>query len=131
MGCEKTAMLTLYRRHSEKCPVQKLKLTSAAKRKYMDCDCPLWIYGNTETTVVPVNSDQLDKLGVVAHQSFVFWTRSNGRFGLRGRLVSDPCRPPVGDPRLAPSDRRPPALRKMPQADRRGPLFRFVRENCG
>ena len=62
-------------------------------------------------TVVPVNSDQLDKLGVVAHQSFVFWTRSNGRFGLGGRLVSDPCRPPVGDPRLAPSDRHPPALR--------------------
>ena len=50
MGCEKTAMLTLYRRHSEKCPVHKLKLTLAAKRKYMDCECPLWIYGNTETT---------------------------------------------------------------------------------
>jgi hypothetical protein len=53
MGCEKTAMLTLYRRHSEKCPVHKLKLAPAAKRKYMDCECPLWIYGNTETTHVP------------------------------------------------------------------------------
>jgi len=42
MSCGKTAMLTLYRRHSEKCPVHRLKLTPAAKRKYMDCECPLW-----------------------------------------------------------------------------------------
>src|SRR6201993_4210891 len=55
-GLRETAMLTLYRRHSEKCSVHKLKLTLAAKRKYMDCDCPLWIYGNTETTHVPRQS---------------------------------------------------------------------------
>ena len=53
---EKTAMLPLYRRHSEKCPVHKLKLTPAAERKYMDCECPRWIYGNTETTHVPVKA---------------------------------------------------------------------------
>ncbi len=56
MGYEEAALLTLYRRHSERCPVHKLKLTPAAKRKYMDCDCPLWIYGNTETTHVPRQS---------------------------------------------------------------------------
>jgi hypothetical protein len=50
MGYEDTGLLTLYRRHSERCSVHKLKLTPAAKRKYMDCECPLWIYGNTETT---------------------------------------------------------------------------------
>jgi hypothetical protein len=56
MGYEETVVLTLYRRHSEKCAVHTLKLTPAAKRKYMACDCPLWIYGNTETTHVPRQS---------------------------------------------------------------------------
>jgi len=56
MGYEETAMLTLYRRHAERCPVRELKLSPRAKRKYMDCDCPLWVYGNTETTHVPRQS---------------------------------------------------------------------------
>jgi hypothetical protein len=70
-----------------------------------------------------VNPDQIGKLGVVAQQSSAFRTRSNRPFRLPQRLVSDSCRPSIGDPRLAPSDPRPPALRKTPQADRRGPLF--------
>ena len=36
-GYEETAVLTLYRRHSEKCAVHSLRLTPAAKRKYMAC----------------------------------------------------------------------------------------------
>ena len=36
--------------------LRTLKLTPAAKRKYMECECPLWIYGNTETTHVPRQS---------------------------------------------------------------------------
>ena len=64
-----------------------------------------------------VNSDQIGKLGVVAQQSSAFRTRrSNRPFRLPQRLVSDSCRPSIGDPRLAPSDRRPPALRETPQA---------------
>jgi hypothetical protein len=62
------------------------------------------------TTVVPVNSDQIDTLGVGAHQLFSFRTCSNGRLRLPGRLVADPCHPSVRDPRVASSDRRPPAL---------------------
>ena len=68
MGYEETAMLTLYRRHSDRCPVHKLKLTPAAKRKYMDCDCPLWIYGNTETTHVPRQSTGTNIIAVAEAQ---------------------------------------------------------------
>jgi len=68
MGYEETALLTLYRRHSERCPVHKLKLTPAAKRKYMDCDCPLWIYGNTETTHVPRQSTGTNIIAVAEAQ---------------------------------------------------------------
>jgi len=43
--------VTLYRRHSERCPVHKLKVTPAAKRKYMDCDarCGSTGYRNDST----------------------------------------------------------------------------------
>jgi len=41
-------------------------------------------------TVVPVNSQQVDKLRVVVRGSFSFRTRSNGRFRLPWRLVSRP-----------------------------------------
>src|ERR1700744_853643 len=64
MGCEKTAMLTLYPRHSAKCTVHTLKLSPAAKRKFMACDCPLWIYGNTETTHVPRQSTGTNLIAV-------------------------------------------------------------------
>src|SRR5215472_14740344 len=72
--------------------------------------------------VVLVNSDRIDKLGVVAHPAFVFWTRFEGLTCVSRSLVSDPRRPPVGDPRLAPSARCPPALGQAPQTDRHGPL---------
>jgi hypothetical protein len=42
------------------------------------------------STVVPVNSQQVDKLRVVVRGSFSFRTRSNGRFRLPWRLVSSP-----------------------------------------
>jgi hypothetical protein len=61
-------MLTLYRRHSEKCLAHKLKLTPAAKRKHMDCECPLWIYGNTETTHVPRQSTGTNIIAVAEAQ---------------------------------------------------------------
>src|SRR5437868_2408271 len=73
-------------------------------------------------TVVLVSSDRIDKLGVVAHPSFVFWTRFKGLTRVSRSLLSDPGRPPVGDPRLARSGRRPPAFGQAPQTDRRGPL---------
>ncbi len=45
--------LTLYRRHSRTCVVHGLGLSAAAARCYMDCRCPIWIYGRTETGKVP------------------------------------------------------------------------------
>ena len=68
MGYEETAVLALYRRHSGKCAVHTLKLTPAAKRKYMACDCPLWIYGNTETTHVPRQSTGTNIIAVAEAQ---------------------------------------------------------------
>ncbi len=49
-------MLTLYRRHREDCRIHKTRLTPAAKRRFMDCDCPIWIYGNTSDGHVPRQS---------------------------------------------------------------------------
>src|SRR5215472_17085853 len=66
----------------------------------------------------PVNSDQVDTLGDVAHQSFSFRTRSNGLFRLPQCFISEPCGPSVGDSGLAPSDRRPPVFCQTPEADR-------------
>src|SRR5215467_6264718 len=67
-------------------------------------------------TVVRVNSDQIDKVGVAAHQSFSFRTRSNSRFRVPWRLLSHPCRPAVRDPRLAPQIAVLPRSVKPPQA---------------
>jgi hypothetical protein len=61
-------VLTLCRRHSGKCVVHTLKLTPAAKRKYKACDCPLWIYGNTETTHVPRQSTGTNIIAVAEAQ---------------------------------------------------------------
>ena len=49
-------MLTLYRRHTKTCHVHATKLSPAAKRRYMECECPIWIYGNTEDGHVPRQS---------------------------------------------------------------------------
>src|SRR5215471_18643673 len=67
--------------------------------------------------VPPVNSDQFDKLGFVAHQSFAFRTCSNGLFRLPQRLVSEPCGPPVGDPGLTSSARSAAALCQAPEVE--------------
>ena len=37
--------LTLYRRHKKTCKIAKAKLSHAAKRLYMKCDCPIWMNG--------------------------------------------------------------------------------------
>ena len=69
--------------------------------------------------VVLVNSDRIDKLSFIRRLSFGPVLRAL----LASRsLISDPRRPPVGDPRLAPSDRCPTTLGQAPQTDRRGPL---------
>jgi integrase len=48
--------LTLYRRHSAACDVHKTGLSARAKRFFMDCECPIWMYGRTETAIVPRQS---------------------------------------------------------------------------
>ena len=88
MGYEKTAMLTHYRRHTEKCFVHKLKLTPAAKRKYMDCDCPLWIYGNTETTHVPRQSTGTNIIAVAEAQRQAFLRTGNQRSTSRASMIA-------------------------------------------
>jgi integrase len=39
--------LSLYRRHTNDCLVHKARLSPRAKRRFLDCQCPIWIYGNT------------------------------------------------------------------------------------
>jgi hypothetical protein len=42
----------------------------------------------SRSTVLLVNSDQIDKLGVVDHPSFAFWTCSNGLSRVPRRLAT-------------------------------------------
>jgi integrase len=49
-------MLTLYRRHKKECVVHKTGLSPRAKRRYVDCACPIWIYGHTDTESFPRRS---------------------------------------------------------------------------
>ncbi len=72
--------------------------------------------------MVLANSDQLDTLGLVTHQWFLFRTRFSGISCVPRSLISDSSRPPIGDPGLASPDRRPPALGQAAQTHRRGPL---------
>lgn len=46
----------LYRRHLRTCRVHKKRIAPRAKRLFMDCECPIWIYGRTETGLVPRQS---------------------------------------------------------------------------
>jgi integrase/recombinase XerD len=46
-------MLTLYRRHTKSCEVHNTKLAPRAMRHYTACDCPIWIYGNTDKEHYP------------------------------------------------------------------------------
>lgn len=48
--------LTLYRRHLKGCAVHKLGLPPRAVRLYSDCQCPIWMYGRTDTAMVPRQS---------------------------------------------------------------------------
>ena len=48
--------ITLYRRHLKGCDVHKLGLPARAKRGYAECECPVWVYGRTDTTLIPRQS---------------------------------------------------------------------------
>src|SRR5690348_9772032 len=41
-----TKGLILYRRHAAGCGVHSKKLSTAQKRFWPDCSCPVWIFGN-------------------------------------------------------------------------------------
>jgi hypothetical protein len=62
------AMLTLYRRHTIDCQVPKTRLSTRAKRRYMDCQCPIWIYGRTRDALVPRQSTGTRDLAVAEAQ---------------------------------------------------------------
>jgi integrase/recombinase XerD len=44
--------LILYRRHKKNCDVHKLGLPARAKRLWAECQCPIWMYGRTDTSRV-------------------------------------------------------------------------------
>lgn len=48
--------LALYRRHIGTFPVSKSKISARAKRAAICCDCPIWMYGRTSTSLVPRQS---------------------------------------------------------------------------
>ena len=49
--------LVLFKRHLKNCPVHKSKVPRNARRFWMECACPIWIYGRTpKGDVVPRQS---------------------------------------------------------------------------
>lgn len=54
--------LTLYRRHGTSCKVHDLGLPAKAIRHYLECECPIWIVGKTDTTEVPRQATGLTDL---------------------------------------------------------------------
>src|SRR5215469_14020067 len=61
-------MLTLYRRHTKDCHVHKTRLSPRAKRRFMECDCPIWMYGRTRDALVPRQSTGTRDLAVAEAQ---------------------------------------------------------------
>ena len=51
--------LKLYRRHSQDCRVHELAIPAAAKREFTDCECVIWISGQTDKQLYPRQSTKL------------------------------------------------------------------------
>ena len=60
--------LSLYRRHTRECRVHKTRLSPRAKRRFMECDCPIWMYGRTRDALVPRQSTGTRDLAVAEAQ---------------------------------------------------------------
>jgi integrase/recombinase XerD len=51
--------LRLYRRHIKTCTVHQSGTPARARRYYTDCECPIWITGTTDSTIMPRQSTGL------------------------------------------------------------------------
>jgi len=54
--------LVLFRRHIKACQVHQTKLSARAKRLFLECKCPIWIYGRTDNGIVPRQSTGFNTL---------------------------------------------------------------------
>src|SRR5882757_5793747 len=55
--------LVLYKRHNPTCAVHKTRVPKAHRRFWMDCLCPIWIYGQTpEGDLVPRQTTNCKKV---------------------------------------------------------------------
>jgi len=57
--------LNLYRRHASDCAVNKSRIPVKQRKFFMDCQCPIWIYGHTPTgDTVPRQSTKTTDLKI-------------------------------------------------------------------
>jgi len=77
--------LTLYRRHLAACIVRKSKISARAKRIAMDCDCPIWMYGRSGTSLVPRQSTGFNDLAKAEalRDSLIARSKSESAQGVR------------------------------------------------
>lgn len=87
MGISRVPLL-LYRRHTAKCHVHKTGLSPRAKRNYMDCQCPIWMFGSTETGYVPRQSMATNDLAVAEAERQAL-LRSGRDEVIRGPRIDD------------------------------------------
>ena len=48
--------LILYKRHLLSCEVHKSRVPKKTRKFFMECSCPIWIYGRTPQNIVPRQS---------------------------------------------------------------------------
>jgi len=87
MGISRVPLL-LYRRHTAKCHVHKTGLSARAKRHYMDCGCPIWMFGSTETGYVPRQSAATCDLAVAEAQRQAILRKGRDEV-IRGPRIND------------------------------------------
>lgn len=87
MGISRVPLL-LYRRHTLKCHVHKTGLSPRAKRNYMDCSCPIWMFGSTETGYVPRQSTATSDLAVAEAQRQTLLRKGRDEV-IRGPRIDD------------------------------------------
>jgi hypothetical protein len=82
-------MLSLYRRHKKDCVAHETtSLSPRAKRRFMGCTCPVWIYGNTKEGHVPRQSTGTSDLAV-AEAKRQFLLRKDHDNAVHGPRIDD------------------------------------------
>src|ERR1035441_3047286 len=81
--------LVLFKRHLKTCDIHQSRIAKSARRFFMECECPIWIYGRTPNgDIVPRQSTGFSdpKRAAAARDSLL---RQNKDEQVTGPLVAE------------------------------------------